>query len=254
MMRRELYLGIAATVLLHAAVLLIPLPEPRQTPISRTSAQLQFVDLQALKAPEDYIGTGEDIEDQNQDTPAEPEPESEPEIIPKPESAPPEPEESFGIDESVDTDARFTEAPDPGLKTSPDFLEPEVLPQALDPAARQNEEFSGSRAGQASRMAAAAEIPVYSILDVDEIPAIISAPALEYPRDARRRNLEGAVVLEVDIGTDGRAGNIRVVTASAGIFEESAVRHIENARFSPGRVGGRAIPVRMRITVRFNLR
>ncbi|GAB6091729.1 energy transducer TonB [Spirochaeta dissipatitropha] len=86
---------------------------------------------------------------------------------------------------------------------------------------------------------------IFSVLDVDDVPAIIYAPTLVYPRDARRRNLEGAVVLEVDIGADGRLINIRVVTASASIFEDSALEHIRNARFSPGRVAGRAIPVRM---------
>lgn len=68
-----------------------------------------------------------------------------------------------------------------------------------------------------------------------------------YPPGLKSENIEGDVTAQFVVGEDGLVvpGTIRVVEATDIGFANSVIRSLEDARFSPGLIGGCAVPVLM---------
>ena len=76
----------------------------------------------------------------------------------------------------------------------------------------------------------------------------------EYPSIARRRGLEGTVLLEILVKEDGSADAIRVESSSSHqILDEAAVAAAGKWRFIPGSVNGKPIAMRINVPVSFHL-
>lgn len=73
-------------------------------------------------------------------------------------------------------------------------------------------------------------------------------PRPDYPRAARLKGYEGLVLVDAEVGVDGRVGDVRL-KASSGytVLDRSALAAVRDWRFEPGRRMG--IPVRMRVDV-----
>jgi len=91
--------------------------------------------------------------------------------------------------------------------------------------------------------------------EVDEPPELISAPDAVYPRLLREAGVEGTVVIEAVIGTDGRPERetVRVVSATRREFEGPARDMVLRALFRPGRVRGAKVRVVVRLPIAFRL-
>ena len=90
---------------------------------------------------------------------------------------------------------------------------------------------------------------------VDEAPALLAGPSPPYPELLRAAGIEGRVVLQVVIDTLGRAEPAaRVFESSNPGFDGAALAYVRGARFRPGRVGGRAVRVLIRLPIAFTLR
>lgn len=77
---------------------------------------------------------------------------------------------------------------------------------------------------------------------------------LRYPLEARKRGVEGTVILVFEIHTDGSIHNVEVLRGIGGGADEEAVRVVSNApNWEPGRQRGRAVKTRMRLPIRFKL-
>jgi periplasmic protein TonB len=65
----------------------------------------------------------------------------------------------------------------------------------------------------------------------------------------------GRVIIEAVIDTTGRAedGTVRVIESSDARFNQAAKDYIRAARFTPGRIAGRAVRVRVGMPVEFKL-
>ncbi len=96
---------------------------------------------------------------------------------------------------------------------------------------------------------------VYALDDVQVKPHVTSTPPLVYPAPLLLTGTQGRVIVEAVIDTSGRAmeGTIAVVETSDPRFNPAAVEYLEKARFSPGRLAGRAVRVRLQIPVEFRL-
>jgi protein TonB len=69
-----------------------------------------------------------------------------------------------------------------------------------------------------------------------EEPAIINAVAPEYPRAAERREMEGFVLVSIDVDGSGSVSNVNVVSAEpAGIFEGAATKAVQRWKFEAGK-------------------
>lgn len=72
-----------------------------------------------------------------------------------------------------------------------------------------------------------------------------------YPENARQANLQGSVVLDTVIGTDGNVVELHPVSGP-GELATAAVDAVKWWRFQPYRVNGRAVPVETRIAIDFH--
>ncbi len=79
-------------------------------------------------------------------------------------------------------------------------------------------------------------------------------PLPRYPTAARRRGLEGRVVLSVFVGSDGRARSVNVRTASPHpILDEAAVETLRRWRFEPARRAGAPVAAWVDVPITFRL-
>jgi TonB family protein len=74
----------------------------------------------------------------------------------------------------------------------------------------------------------------------------------EYPKEARRRGIQGTVKLHVMIGLDGKTHNIHVLSGMC-VLADSALRAVEKFRYSPTTINGTPVPVETTVNVVFNL-
>lgn len=85
-------------------------------------------------------------------------------------------------------------------------------------------------------------------------PVLLERVAADYPADAARSGSSGVVVLELEVGSDGVVGSVKL-TASAGHgFDEAATAAVRKFRFSPAKKDGVAIPSRVTYSYKFVLK
>src|SRR5688572_19828658 len=88
----------------------------------------------------------------------------------------------------------------------------------------------------------------------------ITAPELlrevkpDYTEDARRRNLEGEVVIEIVVRRDGTVGNMRLLQGLGAGLDQRAMEAVRQWRFAPARRHGTPVDVLVEIAVEFRLR
>jgi protein TonB len=85
-------------------------------------------------------------------------------------------------------------------------------------------------------------------------PELIREVKPDYTEDARRRGLEGDVVLEIVVRSDGSVGSVRVVERLGAGLDERAVAAVRQWRFSPARLRGTPVDVEVEVAVEFKLR
>jgi TonB family protein len=73
-----------------------------------------------------------------------------------------------------------------------------------------------------------------------------------YPEEARQQQIQGAVVLDVHIGTDGGVQEVTVVSGNP-LLARSATDAVKQWRFKRHQVEGRAVEMQTRITLNFRL-
>lgn len=84
-------------------------------------------------------------------------------------------------------------------------------------------------------------------------PRQLHAPHPVYPEMARRARVEGTVILEVRLDERGRVSEVTVLRGPRFGLTESAVAAVSRWRYEPARLGGRAVPVLMTVTINFEL-
>ncbi|HVH10358.1 MAG TPA: energy transducer TonB [Gemmatimonadales bacterium] len=96
---------------------------------------------------------------------------------------------------------------------------------------------------------------VYTVDDVQERPRLTSGPPVIYPAPLLLSRISGRVIVEAIIDTTGRVEeeSVRVVDATDPRFNDAAKAYTRSARYTPGRVAGRAVRVRFQIPVDFRL-
>ncbi len=134
---------------------------------------------------------------------------------------------------------------------------PTATPVLTAPAEAPATEF---RAPAAARPTPAAEVPARAAVPEPPVSAprfdadYLENPAPAYPLAARRRGLQGTVRLEVLVGRDGRAKEIKLAESSgAPELDEAAQRAVREWRFAPARRGSDPIDASVIVPVRFQL-
>ncbi|RTR06000.1 energy transducer TonB [Halomonas nitroreducens] len=220
----SLLAGTALTLALFLLLALLVVP-PQAEPEPRQELTLALAEVPAEPAPEPVPASAAPPPPPSAPTPP-PEPAPAPAVdsaiaLPEPELPPMEVPE-VPLDESL---PELTETPpEPRPEPSP---EPEPAP---DPAPSPAPASEAAAASPAAPQAASRE-PV----DVGTSAQATRRVPPEYPSRARRRGLQGHVVVQFIIAPDGRveAGSITVVEADPrGVFDRAARRAIADWRFA----------------------
>ncbi len=85
-------------------------------------------------------------------------------------------------------------------------------------------------------------------------PVAIETVAPSYPELARRAHVEGVVLLEAIIGTDGSVRDVRVLGSAHPLLDPAALEAVRRWRYSAARVGTRPVAVFLQVVVTFSLR
>jgi protein TonB len=90
--------------------------------------------------------------------------------------------------------------------------------------------------------------------EYDEKPRVLRKVHPKYPATARRAEKEGLVTLEFTVEVDGKVADIKVVRSMIGFgFDEAAIEAVKKWHFTPAKKGGEAVPIRVRLPIRFTL-
>ena len=84
-------------------------------------------------------------------------------------------------------------------------------------------------------------------------PVLLAKVSPQYPAAARAARQSGRVLVAAVIGTDGRVEEARVASSTSALFEAAALEAVRSWRYRPARLGGRAVRVRLLVTVEFEL-
>jgi len=87
------------------------------------------------------------------------------------------------------------------------------------------------------------------------VPTLRSQVRPDYTSDAMQRKIQGTVVLEMIVGSDGVPYNVRVVRSlDAGGLDQEAIRAAKEWRFNPGRLGETPVAVLVILVIDFHIR
>ena len=90
---------------------------------------------------------------------------------------------------------------------------------------------------------------------MDRQPMIAARVPPPYPYMARRRGIQGKVMVRLLVGMDGRVTKSEVLNAQpAGVFEDAVLRTVGRWRFSPALRSGKPIAAWVETSVKFELR
>jgi periplasmic protein TonB len=134
---------------------------------------------------------------------------------------------------------------EPALEEPP---APRIAPDL--PAPRLDRPLTTSAPAPRPMETAAAPVPD---VETEIAPLEIQNPTPSYPAAARRRRLEGYVLLELLVRADGSVGDPRVVeSAGSPLFVDEVLRVVSGWRYRPASIGG--VPVDRHQQVRFVFR
>ena len=76
----------------------------------------------------------------------------------------------------------------------------------------------------------------------------------DYTDEGRRRHIEGDVVLEIVVKSDGSVGSVKVLQRLGAGLDERAVEAVRQWRFSPAKRYGTPVDVLVEVAMEFKLR
>jgi protein TonB len=128
------------------------------------------------------------------------------------------------------------EANEPKAKAPPADERPPVT-------AEKNQDYRCSEDGSLARIIEVDDPGelVVAAKETDALAVIVAKPKPSYTREARRRGVQGFVVLKVLFSARAKVGRIRVVKGLPGGLTENAIRATCKMEFKPAMKGGQAV-------------
>ena len=193
---------------------------------------LIFVAIPLTHLMTDYEQPPENIEEWLVATPPPP---------PEDEEPPPPPEE---------------EEPPPELESEPPPITLEQLDVILNPGTGSTGLMAGDFALPHLRQVNQQDLgslEIFEIGDLDQLPQPRRQMPPVFPPNALRMGLNGRVLLEFIITTEGRVINAKVINSSDPIFESYAIDAVRKWLFTPGEKDGKKVNTRTRVPIPFNV-
>lgn len=107
---------------------------------------------------------------------------------------------------------------------------------------------------EAAPAPAALSSDLFSLEEVDQVPAVQKQVKPPYPQRAKRLNVEGVVEVRFLVNQDGSVSDVEIVSATpAGMFEDSVLKTLPRWKFSPGKKDGQLVRTRVVTSIKFEL-
>jgi protein TonB len=95
---------------------------------------------------------------------------------------------------------------------------------------------------------------IFDLKDLDQQPSPRGMRAEpQYPFEMKRQGINGEVVLQFLVDSQGDVRDVVVIKSSHREFESPAIQAVQKWKFRAGRKGGKAVTTRMQIPIAFNL-
>ena len=98
------------------------------------------------------------------------------------------------------------------------------------------------------------QVETYESRDGVTPPRIITHVDPQFSDAARQSRIQGTVLLEGKVQTDGTITGVNVLRSLETQLDRNAIYALQQWRFEPGKLNGRAVPVKLVIEVNFNLK
>ena len=97
------------------------------------------------------------------------------------------------------------------------------------------------------------EGPVRSVAEVSQLPHFKVQVQAVYPEAAKHSGVEGVVMLQVDLNSEGQVMDVQVIKGIGFGCDEAAVNAMKQSIFTPAYEGLIPVPVRIKIPYRFKI-
>ena len=125
---------------------------------------------------------------------------------------------------------------------------------ALVAKGKQSATGAGGGTGQGANVSLGGVDGVYSLKEVDGKPKSIKSARPKYPEYAKKMRIEGSVRLSFILDEKGIVQDVKIIKATPeNTFENAALTAVKNWRFTPATKDGKAVKVKMVITLNFRL-
>ena len=94
---------------------------------------------------------------------------------------------------------------------------------------------------------------IFNLAELDRHPEPVVQVAPTFPFNLKRDSIEGRVIVDFVVDTEGRVLGATAVESSHPGFEEAAVTGVTRWKFRPGQRNGRPVNTRMRVPILFRL-
>ena len=84
-------------------------------------------------------------------------------------------------------------------------------------------------------------------------PTLIKKVSPTYPEDARKEGIEGTVILEATIDTEGNVAKVKVLKGGIDSLNQAAVDAIKQWKYEPIILDGKPVPSTFTVTIKFAL-
>jgi TonB family protein len=98
--------------------------------------------------------------------------------------------------------------------------------------------------------------PVYEVGKDVTAPVLVKSVRAVYTKEAIAQRIEGSVVLDTIVQSDGKVGEVKVVQSLDPVFglDQEAVKAVKQYEFKPGTKDNKPVAVRVKIQVTFTLK
>ena len=107
----------------------------------------------------------------------------------------------------------------------------------------------------AQENAPAADVQVYKPGSDITAPKPLFMPIANYSEKARKKKIQGVVVLTLVVGTDGKPRDLKITKSLCYGLDEEAVKSVSTWSFEPAvrKSDGQAVPVQVSVETSFHL-
>jgi len=161
--------------------------------------------------------------------------------------APPPVEKPFDASKPVNNNPTKSQSPDFGVNPSLSSDHGSFAVRTGDTAMADPKYMGKGETGDGG------EFNPLSVEKVTRLPELIADHKVEYPDEARKKGIEGKIILQIDIDKSGKVVGVKVMKGVGFGLDESAVSAAYKFKFKPAFSGDRTVPVRIRYTYSFVL-